>query len=57
MKKELWIELGYSIILAIIIMCGALLVESTNWDLVVQSWPYDLEFGLPTGWEDAVIRP
>lgn len=55
--KELWIEIGYGIILAIIIMCGTLLVESTNWDLVVQSWQINLDFELPTGWSDAAAKP
>jgi len=55
--KELWIEIGYSVLLAMIIICGTLLIESTNWDLVVQSWPYNLEFDIPTGWSNAIIKP
>ena len=38
-------------------ICGISLVEATNWDMIFDAWQFNLDFELPTGWSDAVIKP
>lgn len=57
LRHELLKEIGYSVILAIIIIGGMTIVEAVNWDIVFHGWKYNIDFKLPTGWIDSIVCP
>jgi len=57
LRHELLTEIGYSLILAMIILGGMAIVEAVNWSEIFQAWQYNLDCDSGSGFYDAIVKP